>query len=361
MRRAWLSALALTAVACGVPLAAATERTGDVVDATPVIDRLDTRDLTAGQLHRFWFRVADSSIGQGWYVPVIVVKGGRAGPRLLITAGIHGDEMSGIAVIHRLAATTDPATLAGTLVMIPGLNTPGLLHHSREFTPDSGTADNLNRLMPGDVDATSNGKRYAGRLWSRLIRPNADTAIDLHTQSRGTAYPLYAFAETKRAREIAMLVAPDILKLDPGEKGTVENELNHDGVPSITLELGTPEVFDAVMIARATDGILRVMADLKMVASAPAASVTPFVANEIRPVRTTRGGYTTLAVTLGQEVAKDQLIATVADPFGRVVETIRAPVAGKVNTLATDPTREPGDMVVRIVWWSQDPKCKDGC
>jgi predicted deacylase len=326
-----------------------------------VIDWLDTNDLTAGQLHRFWFRVSDTSIGQGWYVPVIVVKGAKPGPRLLLTAGIHGDEMNGISVIHRLAATIDPATLAGTLVMIPGLNTPGLLHHTREFTPDSGTADNLNRVMPGDVEATSNGKRYAGRLWSRLMRPNADTAIDLHTQSRGTAYPIYAFAETKRAREMAMLVAPDILKLDPGEKGTVENELNHDGVPSITLELGRPEVFDPVMIVRAMDGIGRVMADLKMIASAPAATVTPFVANEIKPVRTTRGGYTTLAVTLGQDVDKDQLIATVADPFGRTVETIRAPVAGKINTVATDPTREPGDMVVRIVWWSKDPKCKDGC
>jgi len=360
MRRIALLFLVLLTV---LPAAtfAATERTGDVVDAIPVIDRLDTQDLAPGQLHRFWFRVSDTSIGQGWYVPVIVVKGVKSGPRLLITAGIHGDEFNGISVIHRLGERVDPATLSGTLVMIPGLNTPGLLHHTREFTPSVGTADNLNRLMPGAVDSTSDGQRYAGRLWSRLMRPNADTAIDLHTQSRGTAYPMYAFAETRRARDIAMLVAPDILKIDPGEKGTIENELNHDGVPSITLELGRPEMFDTVMITRAVEGIERVMVDLKMVAVAPAATVTPFVANQIVPVRTTRGGYTSLAVSLGQDVEKDQLIATVSDPFGRVIEAIHAPVAGKINTLATDPTREPGDMVVRIIWWSKDPKCKDGC
>jgi uncharacterized protein len=98
------------------PSFAATERTGDMVDGTPVIDRLDTRDLAAGQLHRFWFRVSDTSIGQGWYVPVLVMKGGKDGPRLLLTAGIHGDEMNGISVIHRLAASVDPSTLAGTLV-----------------------------------------------------------------------------------------------------------------------------------------------------------------------------------------------------------------------------------------------------
>ena len=71
----------------------------------------------------------------------------------------------------------------------------------------------------------------AGRLWSRLLRPNADQAVDLHTQSRGTAYPLYAFASTPRTLAMAELMAPDIIKLDQGEKGTVENELVRDGVP----------------------------------------------------------------------------------------------------------------------------------
>jgi len=344
-----------------VPATAATERTGDSVDGTAVIARLDVRDLAPGQIHRFWFRAGESSIGQGWYVPVIVVRGVREGPRLLLTAGIHGDEMTGIAVIHRLADSVDPASLAGTLVMVPGLNTPGLLHHTRGFTSTEGVGDNLNRLMPGDENATDPARRYAGRLWSRVMRPNADTAIDLHTQSRGTAYPVYAFAETRRAREIALLVAPDIVKIDPGEKGTVENELNHVGVPAITLELGRPEVFDPAMVARATSGILRVMVDLRMMANAPPATVTPFVANAIQPVRTTRGGYVTRLVELGAEVAKDEVIATVADPFGRLVETIRAPVAGRINTVATDPTREPGDMVVRIVWWSTDAKCRNGC
>jgi len=36
----------------------------------------------------------------------------------LITAGIHGDELNGIAVIHRLAAKVDPATLADAMASI---------------------------------------------------------------------------------------------------------------------------------------------------------------------------------------------------------------------------------------------------
>ena len=149
-----------------------------------------------------------------------MVRGSRPGPKLLLTAGIHGDELNGIAVIHRLAREIEPATLAGTLVMVPGLNTPGLLRDAREFATGGGAGyANLNRAMPGK-SLTEKGSgaadSYAQALWTRLLRPNADAAVDLHTQSRGTAYVLYAFASTPRARRMAELVGPDIIKLDPG-------------------------------------------------------------------------------------------------------------------------------------------------
>lgn len=356
--------IAALLVALATPAIAATEYTGDTVDGTPVIDRLRVEDLTPGKVHRFWFRAGDSSVGQGWYVPVVVMKGAQPGPKLLVTAGVHGDEYNGIAVAHRLGNEIDPATLRGTVTLIPGVNTPGLINHTRSFTPSGGVSDNLNRLMPGKEDASDVSERYAGRIWARLMRPNADTAIDLHTQSRGTEYVMYAFAETKRAREIAEAFAPDIIKIDKGVKGAVENELNKVGIPAITLELGGPEVFDKRMITRALDGMTRLMVELKMLPAdtpQPIRVAQPFIANSIMPVRTVRGGYVTRLVELNEDVAKDQAVATVADPFGRIIETVRAPVAGRVNTVATDPSREGGDMVVRLVWWSTDPKCKDGC
>jgi uncharacterized protein len=358
--RGWRVAAALVPALAAVPVAAATTRVGSLGD-TAIIDRLDVGDLPAGAVQRFWFRAGESAIAQPWLVPVIVVKGARAGPRLLLTAGIHGDELNGIDVIHRLAAI-DPATLAGTLVMVPGLNTPGLLQGTREWTPnDSRASPNLNRVMPGE-DGGRGIDDYAGRLWQRVLRPNADTAVDLHTQSRGTAYVMFAFAATPRARAIAELMAPDIIKLDQGEKGTVENELVRAGVPAITLELGTPEVFDAAMVARGVAGIENLMRDLAMLAGPVAArSPTTFTGNAIEAVRSPRGGFAHLLVPLGSTVAKGQPIATLSDAFGRVTDTIMAPVAGRINTSFTDPRRERGAMIARIVWWSDDPKCAAGC
>lgn len=353
----WHLAVALLLALAG-PAAAVEPTSAPVLDGVPVIDALDASKLAPGHVYRFWFRAGDNAIAQGWDVPVVVVKGARPGPRLLLTAGIHGDELNGIAVIQRLTARLDPATLRGTVVAVPGLNTPGLERSSREFPPDGA---NLNRVMPGDA-AGSASKYYAYRLWSRLLRPNADAAVDLHTQSRGTAYVLYAFASTSRARRMAELVGPDIIKLDPGERGTVENEMVADGVPAITFELGRPEVFDEPTIARAIAGLGNLMIEMGMLDGQVAPSpVRPFTGNKLEPVRAPVAGWMNLLAPLGSDIAKGQPLAIITDAFGRTIATVLAPVAGRINTIATDPRRERGDMIARIVFWDEDPKCRDGC
>lgn len=352
----------MTAVALALasPGLAATERVGSL-DGAAIIDRLDVTDLAPGTTERLWFRAGTSSLAQPWLVPVIVIKGAKPGLRLLLTAGIHGDELNGIDVIHRLASIA-PSTLAGTLVMVPGLNTPGLLQSTREWTPDfSRASPNLNRVMPG-VDGGRGIDDYAGRLWTRLLRPNADQAVDLHTQSRGTAYPMYAFASTPRTRAMAELVAPDIIKLDPGEKGTVENELTNAGVPAITLELGAPETFDTAMVGRAVAGIVNLMREMKMLDGpvVPRSPIT-FTGNKQEVVRAPRSGFAVLAVRLNTDVTKGDEVAILSDAFGRVTDRITAPVSGRISTIATDPRRDRGDMLVRIITNSDDPKCAMGC
>jgi len=350
----------LAPLALAAPAQAATERVGSL-DGVAIIDRLDAAAVKAGTTERFWFRAGDSALAQPWLVPVIVVRGARPGPRLLLTAGIHGDELNGIDVIHRLASI-EPATLAGTLVMVPGLNTPGLLQSTREWTPDfSRAAPNLNRVMPGS-DGGRGVDDYAGRLWSRLLRPNADAAVDLHTQSRGTAYPMYVFASTPRTRVMAELVAPDIIKLDPGEKGTVENELTNDGVPAITLELGRAEVFDTALIGRGVAGIVNLMREMKMLdGPVVAKSAITFTGNRQTVVRSPRAGFAVLAAPLNSDVAKGDELAILSDGLGRVTDRITAPVAGRIATIFTDPRRGRGDMIVRIITDDPDPKCAMGC
>jgi uncharacterized protein len=353
--------LAAAALLLAPAAQAATETVGNL-DGVAILDRLDVTDAPQASRTAFWFRAGTSPVGQPWLVPVVVVKGARPGPRLLLTAGIHGDELNGIAVLHRLATGIDPAQLSGTITLVPGLNPPGLLQSARQWTADwSRSSPNLNRELPGKEGGSAIAD-FAGRLWSRLIRPNADTAVDLHTQSRGTAYPMYAFASSPRTRRMAELVAPDIIKMDKGDKGTVENTLTDDGVPAITLELGRPEMFDDVMIARAEAGLLNLMRELKMLPG----KVTPpparlFVANDIVAARATKPGWARLLLPLGAPVKKDQPIADVRNAFGQLIETVLSPVDGRISMVATDPRTDQGGTIARIVWWSPAPACENGC
>jgi predicted deacylase len=351
-------------LAVSTPALAQTVYTGDKVDGAAVIDKLDVTDLPASAVTKLYFRVTDTSIGQGWYVPVVVVKGAKPGPKLLITAGIHGDELNGISVLQHLAQSLDPKTLSGTLVAVPGLNTPGLLHSTRGFTADEiGTnGENLNRAMPGSAEGGP-ASRYANRLWHQLFIGNADFAIDLHTQSRGGSYPGYVFAQTGAARQIADLLRPDVIGMDAGVEGTVENMLNPADIPAVTYELGGPEQFDAAMIARATRGIRNVMIGKGMLAGKPDLSdPAPYVGNVVTDIDSPRGGWTTVKVKLKDDVKKGDVVAVVSNPFGETIATITASSDGHVLSLATDPRTEPGDMVVRLIAWSDQGVCaQTGC
>src|SRR5215831_14261839 len=75
-------------------------------------------------------------------------RGGK-GPRAAVVSGIHGDELEGLYVCHRLAAwleelsKTNPDALLGTVELYPGLNPLGL--------------ETLQRLMPVfDTDLNRN-------------------------------------------------------------------------------------------------------------------------------------------------------------------------------------------------------------
>ena len=363
-RTAAIIAASLSLLTSGGPGHAATILTGDRIDGVAVIEALDVADLPAGSLSRFYFRVTDQASGQGWYVPVLVAKGIRPGRRLLLTAAVHGDELNGVAVIQDLMRDLDVKTLSGAVIGVPGLNQPGILQAAREFHPSEGSgSSNLNRKMPGDVKGSDISDVYAGRLWSKLFIGNADIAVDLHTQSRGTLYPMYIFAQTPAAMHLASVLRPDMITLDPGINGAIENMLNGAGMTAVTLELGAPEVFDPVMIGRALSGLHNLMIDQGMLTGQiTKGGPEPYIGNMTTDVSAPRGGYARVLVKIGDQVTQGQVLATVSDPFGQVISTATAPLDGRVLSVATSPTHEIGAMLVRISSWSKGAPCSQpGC
>ena len=109
-------------------------------------------------------------------IPIHVFRSKQAGPTVLLSAGMHGDEINGIEVLRKIITRKEiQSLLRGTLIAIPVMNTVSFLYQSRDL-PDG---RDLNRCFPGTKNG-SLGSRIAYDLMKEII-PLIDVGIDFHT------------------------------------------------------------------------------------------------------------------------------------------------------------------------------------
>lgn len=339
------------------PLEAQTLYTGDTLQGVPVVTDLAVMDLAPSQRHRVYFQGVQMGTGQHWYVPVVVAKGDRPGPCIALTAGVHGDEVSGIDAVQRVMAQLDPATMAGTVIAVLGISRPAL-EYTRSFWPSAqqgGLAFDMNRVWPGDETGDSAPTRHAGLLWNRLLIHNVDAVLDYHTITTGSAFTMFCFADLRQPaiRQMAELLPVEQIKDDPGLVGTLETAFVAAGIPALTLEIGEGRRFEPDKIALAVEGSLNVLKHYGLIdgpIGRTAADVGTVFGNTLETVRATAGGFLELLVALRDRVTPGQPVAIQRNAFGDVVAEYSAPVAGEIAVVARDALCEPGTRIVQILY-----------
>ena len=352
--------LALVSLAAALLLAATAAQaqtvfTGDVVQGKRVISQLDLADLAPGKTHSFFFQGVEMGTGQHWYVPVMVAKGAQSGKRLLLVAGVHGDELNPIRVVQKALAGIDATKLSGSVIGIIGPSRPGVEHVTRMW-PMSNLGLNLvnpNRTWPGD-ETGNTVERHSWLIMNRLIKGNADIGVDIHTGGNGIDFALFAFANWKdaEAQQIARLFPIDQILLEPGFDGTLEYALVRAGIPAITLELGGPRSFDDQMVAAGTEGVDNLLSHYKMLdrpLGQTAQDRNVFVGNKLVDYFAVQSGFTEYLVKLNDTVKKGQKVAIQRSAFGEVVHEYVAQIDGRVAIIGTDAVRERGVDVISIL------------
>jgi uncharacterized protein len=287
---------------------------------------------------------SESYTGDRTTIPMAVINGVGPGPRVFVTAAIHGDELNGIGTCRELLARLDPATLHGILVVVPIVNVLGAQIHSR-YLPDR---RDLNRSFPG-TRSGSIASRIARLLIDEVVL-GSDVGVDLHTAAnRRTNVPQVRVAPgDERATELAVAFgAPYILDatLRPGSLRQVA--MDHD-VAVLTYEGGEALRFDTDAIEVSLGGILRVLHHLGMIDDAPASEVEPMLMHGSRWLRAERGGIIDMHVQPGDEVAEDQPLWTTTSPLGAERATMLSPLDGVVIGGTTLPLVSPGDAILHI-------------
>ncbi len=297
-----------------------------------------------GERLRFDMPVAQLPTHTQLHIPVTVVHGRKPGPRLWISAAVHGDELNGVEIIRRVLEEIPETLNRGSVIAVPVVNVFGFIGQSR-YLPDR---RDLNRSFPGSLKG-SLASRIA-KLFMDEIVANSTHGIDLHTAtSERTNLPqMRGNMDDPKVLAIAKAFGAPAMVNSPIRGGSLRASASRFGIPAVVFEGGEALRFNEDAIAMGVRGILRVMHELKMVARSPRQRTKPVLIEKTSWVRARYGGLARLDVAEGDIVEDGQRIGTVSDPFGADASDLRAPFRGLVIGRANNPVVYGGDPVVNI-------------
>lgn len=285
------------------------------------------------------------------HLPVHVIHGRLAGPRLFVNAAIHGDELNGIEVIRRLLKQKLLTQLRGTLIAVPFVNSFGMLQHSR-YLPDR---RDLNRSFPGS-EKGSLAARLAHIFLNQIVK-HCEYGIDLHTGAinRTNLPQIRANLNDAETRELAQVFGVPVLLNANTRDGSLREVATKQGIKMLLYEAGEALRFDELSIRAGLRGVINVMRYLQMLrprANKSAQRVTePYIAHGSSWVRAPHSGLLTMHIKLGDRINKDQLLGKVVDPSDMfnsnefiITSCISGIVIGKTNL----PLINEGDAILNI-------------
>jgi predicted deacylase len=262
------------------------------------------------------------------YMPVHVIRGNAAGPRLFVSATLHGDEVNGIEVIRRLLRRRDLKSLQGDLLVVPVIGIPAFLNRSR-YLPDR---RDLNRLFPGSEDGSIGGR--LARVFLREVAYQCTHGIDLHTGAVNRPNLPQVRLSSKDSVLLGMAKAfgSPVAMVQDAPEGSLRAHMHERGMPLLMYEAGEAHRLDAPAVRQGLAGVLGVMRHLGMLRTLPRKKSRPrtVVSSSSFWERAPVGGIFTALVPLGKAVTPETVIGFVGDPFGIGTVNIRPREAGLV-------------------------------
>jgi predicted deacylase len=301
---------------------------------------------------RFTFTADPGLAKYDW--PYLAVVGRELGPTVLITAGIHAAEYTGIEAAIRLGRTIEPADVRGTILVIPLLNRPGFYERSIYTNPEDG--DNLNRLFPGRADGTW-GERFAHHLLTEIV-VLCDHAIDLHAGDLiEDLVPFVIYRETgdaKRDETIRRMAhaygARWAVKSAPtGERpGTLYTVAAQNGVAAMLAESGGRGLLIEEDVVRHVRGVTNILRAIGALRGEPDPVEPTRVVNSFDWLRSPAEGIFHCRVRVDQQVRKGDVVGDLIDLVGEPLATVAAPVSGVVLFTVTSPAIKKDGLLLAI-------------
>ena len=310
---------------------------------TPLL--IGGNSIAAGETASFDLPVAVLPTHTPLHLPICVVNGPRPGPRIWLSAAVHGDELNGIKIISRvLEQLRETPLLRGAVVAVPIVNVFGFIGQSR-YLPDR---RDLNRSFPGSKKGSLAGR--LAHLFMEEVVAGCSHGIDLHTAARDRSnFPqVRTTLDNPANRKLAESFGAPALVDASLRQGSLRAAASRLGIPVIVFEGGEALRFEEPVIRVGVAGILRVLGDLGMIRKPRGRRSTTLLVDKSSWVRARVGGLFRLDVEEGGWVKAGERIGSVSDPLGENDQGIRAPFDGLVLGTTRNPVVHAGDALVHV-------------
>ena len=286
--------------------------------------------------------------------PYVALRGPTAGPTVLITAGVHAAEYTGIEAAIRLGRSITPADVRGTILILPLVNRPGFYERSIYVNPEDN--DNLNRLFPGKAEGTW-GERFAHRLLTEIIA-RCDNAIDLHAGDlieELTPFVIYresgdAALDARIAQMANAYGAPWAVRGSPtGERpGSLFAVACLNGVAAMLAESGGRGLLIEADVARHVRGVTNILKAIGALDGAPEPVPPTTVLKSFDWLRSPVEGIFHPVVRIEQRVMKGERVGSLIDLVGEPLAEVHAPSTGIVLFIVTSPAIKKDGLLLAV-------------
>ena len=295
-------------------------------------------EVAPGETRRLFLRASESFAGDSVEIPVLIIRGERAGPVACLIAGVHGDELNGIEIVRHLFEHVSPKEVSGMLIGVPVANLHGFRRGSR-YLPDR---RDLNRYFPGHP-AGSSASRIASAIFEGVVR-HCDSLVDFHTGSfyRTNLPQLRADLGMDEVLKVARAFGIGVVVHSEGMVGTLRRASTDAGIPAITDEAGEPTRFQNKEISRGVEGSRNMLSALGLLDGGDTGPRQQRIYYRSRWVRVNDGGIFITQRKLGERIGSGDLLGTVTDPVSNERTHLVAPVSGRILGMAVSQVVIPG-------------------
>lgn len=316
--------------------------------------RIGEFDILPGEKRKINLPVAKLYTDADVSLPVQIIRGKKPGPVIFISAAVHGDELNGIEIIRRLITQKTFKILRGTVIAVPMVNVYGVVNQSR-YMPDR---RDLNRCFPGSAKGSLAG-RVAYKFVNEIVQ-HCDYGIDLHTGAihRSNLPQIRADISDPETKTLAEVFGVPVILNSNLVDGSLREAAVEHKTKVLLYEAGEALRFDELSIRAGIKGILNVLHHLNMMRkqTSKKKKIAPFIANSSGWVRANASGIVHNKVYLGDLIKKDDLLAEIGSPYGKVIEVVRATRSGILIGKQNIPLVQEGEAMFHIANFVEDEK-----